>query len=407
MTALTHVELTSMGRQRSGGLELADSHARVYGYLHSHAMFSPRCCPSQELVGTATGLTRERVNRICRDLRDMGLLSWEKAKRAGSRWTHNVYSLKHWCALPRARFLALLAQVRERHEGRVHTDGTALAKASKEDPLTTPFKPLEPKREGSSQTSRTIEQGLMSVCPTCGLIHEENAALRATIAKQSKQMVGLEQALRNATRTGPLMAEITEVFFYWVERHGKRKDTVLGDARIKAVRARLKEGFTVVRLKKAIDGCVLDDWAMGRVKKTNGKTFNDLAKHICVSDEAVERFEQMTEKPAQPTPLRVVQSRDDPFSRPLDRALVALRREFGWDSIMAQWEPEKYHAESWWAPCPLHPAIGQPMRIREQSGRHGGRLEFACAQGCLPTVLFEAVRELEYRDANQLGPVAA
>jgi hypothetical protein len=244
-----------------------------------------------------------------------------------------------------------------------------------------------------------VAEGLMAICPTCGSVHEDVQALQATVAAQAKEIAGLKRALSSAHRNGPLMDEIREVFDYWKLTLGKRADVVLGKSRIDAVRARLKEGFTVERLKRAIDGCATDDWAMGRVRKTNGKTFNDLGKHICVSDEAVERFEQMADK----RPSNVVELRSrkvatyDPFWRPLDRAVIALRREFGRDAVDVLWADlnKAGRYDEWWSVCPIQPGLGQPLRIRESGGIPGASLDLACGHGCLPTALADAIRSLE------------
>jgi hypothetical protein len=253
-------------------------------------------------------------------------------------------------------------------------------------------------------------EGLMSICPTCGSVHEDNAALKETLTKQAKEIAGLKRALTEAHRSGPLMDEIREVFDHWVRRLGKRENTVLGKQRVEAVRARLKEGFTVERLKRAIDGCATDDWAMGRVRKSNGKTYNDLGKHICVSDEAVERFEQMTEKATNVVQLRprARQPMFDPLARPLDRALIALRREFGSDSVTTLCAElnRAGRYDEWWSVCPVQPGLGQPMRIRESGGVPGGSLDLACAHGCLPSVLAEAIRGLEAKRDEAKVPVA-
>jgi hypothetical protein len=172
------------------------------------------------------------------------------------------------------------------------------------------------------------------------------------------------------------MDEIREVFDHWKVTLGKRPNTVLGKQRVEAVRARLKEGFTVERLKRAIDGCATDDWAMGRVRKSNGKTYNDLGKHICVSDEAVERFEQMADKRTNVVELRPQRQRDDdPYWRPLDRAIAALRREFGSDSVTTLCAElnRAGRYDEWWSVCPVKPDVSQPMRLRETAASRAAR----------------------------------
>jgi hypothetical protein len=117
-------ELRALGRQRSGGVALGDGQAAVLGALHAHAFLSPHCCPSQALIAAEVGLTREWVNRICRELWELGLICWSKASRLGSRWWHNVYALRHWSPPPRARLLSLVDLVRGRRARSLHTERT-------------------------------------------------------------------------------------------------------------------------------------------------------------------------------------------------------------------------------------------------------------------------------------------
>lgn len=169
---------------------------------------------------------------------------------------------------------------------------------------------------------------MKAVCEACGSVHEEVETMRATLVKLQQENGGLRSQLTQMHSSGPLMDDIYEVFDYWCRRLRLRSDTVLGEARKKAVRARLKEGFTVHRLKRAIDGCERDDWAMGRAPKTKGKTFNDLAKHICASDETVERFERLAAGPSQ--------TQGDAARRVLDRLeardLRVVPSKNGWEA---------------------------------------------------------------------------
>jgi hypothetical protein len=42
--------------------------------------------------------------------------------------------------------------------------------------------------------------------------------------------------------------------------------------------------------RKAILGAKEDDWAMGRVAKSGGRKFNDIAEHILNTDGDIEKF---------------------------------------------------------------------------------------------------------------------
>jgi hypothetical protein len=256
-----------------------------------------------------------------------------------------------------------------------------------------------------------VAEAMRVSCPRCGLVHEDVEALQATVTKQAKEIVALKRALNEQRRTGPHMDEINEVFDYWKVKLGKRSDVVLGKQRIDAVRARLREGFTVERLKRAIDGCATDDWAMGRVKRSGGKSFNDLGKHICNSEASVETFEELVDKPRSDNVVELRpkgQATHDPLRRPLDRAILALRREFGVDAVDGRFpEPGRPNrAPEWWSVCPVNPGLGQPMRIRERAGRSSS-LELDCVHGCLPSQLLDAIKALEDRQEQAQVPMRA
>lgn len=85
-----------------------------------------------------------------------------------------------------------------------------------------------------------------------------------------------------------------------------------------------------------------------------------------------------------------------PFARPLDRAVIALREEFGHDTVVAVWRDGDPHAERWTAVCPLHALPGEtlPLTLRERGG-HGGSLVLDCELGCLPSAILAELRSLE------------
>lgn len=62
----------------------------------------------------------------------------------------------------------------------------------------------------------------------------------------------------------------------------------------RALRARwaLKR-YAAERLEHAILGVLHDDWAMGRDRRTKGREYNDIAKHIFKDEETIERFEKL------------------------------------------------------------------------------------------------------------------
>ncbi len=77
-----------------------------------------------------------------------------------------------------------------------------------------------------------------------------------------------------------------EVFNYWIEKLGHTKAKFTRDKKGKIV-ARLKEGFSVDELKRAIDGCAASSYHMG--DNDNGKTYDSISL-IFRNAEKVESF---------------------------------------------------------------------------------------------------------------------
>jgi uncharacterized phage protein (TIGR02220 family) len=79
-----------------------------------------------------------------------------------------------------------------------------------------------------------------------------------------------------------------ELFSYWCDAMQKNPSTSkLTTKREKAIKARLKDGYTVEQIKQAIDGCRNDPFSMG--KNDRQKPFNDI-ELICRSGEKLESF---------------------------------------------------------------------------------------------------------------------
>jgi hypothetical protein len=100
--------------------KLPPMHAAVLRCLLDHCFFARTCNPRQELIAEQVGCTREYVNRICGDLRDLGLIRWRHVRAPGARFYHNVYTmLCHWHRPYRravvARIRSAQAAIRERH----------------------------------------------------------------------------------------------------------------------------------------------------------------------------------------------------------------------------------------------------------------------------------------------------
>ena len=79
-----------------------------------------------------------------------------------------------------------------------------------------------------------------------------------------------------------------EIFVFWCDTFKKSTTTSkLTDKRLKAINARIKEGYTVEQIKQAIVGCSLTPHNMG--KNDNGKKYICLSL-ICRSGDQIERF---------------------------------------------------------------------------------------------------------------------
>lgn len=86
-----------------------------------------------------------------------------------------------------------------------------------------------------------------------------------------------------------------DLFKYWCDVMGKNLSTSkLTPKRDKAIKARLKEGYTFEQIKAAIDGCRNDPFSMGHNDRQ--KPFNDI-ELICRTGEKVESFIQTQVEP--------------------------------------------------------------------------------------------------------------
>ena len=90
------------------------------------------------------------------------------------------------------------------------------------------------------------------------------------------------------------------------------------------------------------------------------------------------------------------------FGRPFDRAVMTLRREFGFNAVIPK-VGERFHADYCIALCPLHPTPDVfALELRERGG-HGGSLELDCEHGCLPSMLLAELRALEDRQVVRVA----
>lgn len=88
--------------------------------------------------------------------------------------------------------------------------------------------------------------------------------------------------------------EVGEVFDYWRERLNRPRATLTRERREK-VEARLRQSYTVARIKRAIDGCHGSDFHMARGEHHGRNQHVDLTL-ICRTGSKLEEFEQMPKR---------------------------------------------------------------------------------------------------------------
>jgi len=98
----------------------------------------------------------------------------------------------------------------------------------------------------------------------------------------------------------PPSGETNEIFSYWQTkmRHPQAK---LDAKREKAIKARLKDGYTVGEICEAIDGCLLSDYHMG---KNESRTIYDDIELICRDGPKVDRFIKLARQGGQQSDLQ-------------------------------------------------------------------------------------------------------
>lgn len=242
------------------------------------------------------------------------------------------------------------------------------------------------------------------------VIDKENA--QADVAAKNRELGGVRAELTKQRQNSPEAAGVRDVFDHWVKVLGKdpsrqKPDSKLGEKRQAKIRARLREGFTVDELKRAIDGLARRPFVGPKGRMAQGsqsQRFDDLTTALA-DETTVPRFIGYAETEPESNVVELVPSPKgvtrDPWHRPLDRAVAALRREFGSDAVRGEWGDHEFRADCWWSVCPVQPGLGQPMRLQEKGGVPGGSLIAACAHGCLPSALMDAIRRLEAKAASE------
>lgn len=113
-----------------------------------------------------------------------------------------------------------------------------------------------------------------------------------------RQLNFVRSELERTCETDPVSADVRDVLDHWRVQMGKTSRTLTpaDGKRAKAVRARLRQGFTVDRLKRAVDGCGRSAWHMG--ENPQQRRYDDIAD-ICASESSVEKFEAVVESPGE------------------------------------------------------------------------------------------------------------
>ena len=164
--------------------------------------------------------------------------------------------------------------------------------------------------------------------------------------------------------------------------------------------------------QKAILGVKHDDWAMGRIAKSGGKDFNDIAEHIFATDASIEKFAKLHDDRQAPAPVsrepeslarefvRHVYDSDEtelpyrpaskepkhrPFTpnNPVERVLTAL----------SDYRPAR-NPDEWEAICPAHDDTQPSLVIRRNAD---GMVWIKCWAGCSKESILESLG-LEWRD---------
>lgn len=177
-----------------------------------------------------------------------------------------------------------------------------------------------------------------------------------------------------------------------------------------------REGFEVCR--RAILGIRYDEWAMGRIHKSQGKQFNDIAEHILNTDDDIEKWAAMYDR-HNPTPeqrdelqarrdqatvervRQIRQAKDDQADRKhrkeQDRLRVFGDRRPPIDRVLHELPgAEPFGDDRWVTKCPAHD--GDNPRSLQITRGDGGTVLLKCwTRGC---DLGEIVRSigLEVRD---------
>lgn len=105
----------------------------------------------------------------------------------------------------------------------------------------------------------------------------------------SNDVSSSELTTQPAKKPEKFKIELLEIFEYWKEAWGKNEQAKFTEKRKKAVRARLKEGYTVEQIKLAVYGCSVTPHNNGTDPRGDGRVY-DCLELICRTGDNVERF---------------------------------------------------------------------------------------------------------------------
>lgn len=108
---------------------------------------------------------------------------------------------------------------------------------------------------------------------------QSNDTIRSKELKEGKELKKIDSQQAD---------ESQQIFEYWclvMQKNGSAKFTA---DRKRAVKARLKEGYTIDHIKQAIDGCARSDWHMARDGRNTTK-YDDL-ELICRNGSQIEKL---------------------------------------------------------------------------------------------------------------------
>lgn len=265
------------------------------------------------------------------------------------------------------------------------------------------------------QTGEVLENPLQ---PVVDELEERILSLTKVIASRDRVITELRNDLATAMGDEPEADDIKRILSYWARKalatHWWQKSPRYnpGGPRWVAVRARLREGYTLEDCKAAIDGA-LQTKTEHEHRKCQGcgsafpvQAWMDAAS-IFRNETNMERHMQHARDPEHKRVLRVAQSATvtsthtsaPQLPTPFERVTRVLWREFGEDRVQAVWNHEKERLDCYMAPCPIHP--NQPQHLTTMivtlGASRNSSPSFFCAEGCDPVDLADAVRELERR----------